>query len=96
LESVFDVPDSLGLDDNTLVEALDFPGGKYAVGGARILLRAAVAALLNASHPDVDYTLTASEVISDVNAALATLDRDTMIDLGGELDFDNNLGCPLN
>ncbi len=84
------------LADDTLMEALNYPGGKGLEGGARILLRAAVAALLNASSPDVDYPLTAGEVIADVNAALASSDRETMLTLAESLDSDNNLGCPLD
>lgn len=41
-------------------------------------------------------TRTTAEVIADVNAALASGDRSTMLDLAGELDADNNFGCPLN
>jgi hypothetical protein len=94
LESVFDVPNSLGLDNNTLLQALSFQGGTNTVGAARILLRAAVAALLNAAHPDVDYPRTVAEVIADVNAALASGNRATMLTLATALDTDNNLGCP--
>ncbi len=80
----------------SLIGALDFGGGNGAEGGARILLRAAVAALLNAAHPDVVYPTSAADVISMVNAALASGDRDTMLALATSLDNDNNLGCPLN
>jgi hypothetical protein len=96
LESVFDVPDGLGYDNTTLLEALNFGGGSGVAGGARILLRSAVAALLNSSSPDVDYTMTTGEVIAAVNAALASGSRATMLTLAAELDTDNNLGCPLN
>jgi hypothetical protein len=96
LESVFDVPDSLGLDSTTLLQALNFGGGPGVQGGAEILLRAGVAALLNAASPDVDYPLTTAEVITAVNAALASGDRDTMLDLAAELDANNNLACPLD
>src|SRR5688572_20899778 len=58
LEDIFNVPDALGLDDVTLLAALDGTGGPGVVGGAKILLRAAVAAMLNAAHPNVDYPLT--------------------------------------
>jgi hypothetical protein len=93
---VFDVPDGLGYDNTTLLEALNFGGGSGVAGGARILLRSAVAALLNSSSPDVDYTMTTAEVIAAVNAALASGSRATMLTLAAELDTDNNLGCPLN
>jgi hypothetical protein len=96
LESVFDVPDSLGLDERTLLQALSFKGGSTIDGAAEILLRAAVAAVLNASHPDVNYEFTLAEVIADVNAALASGDRATILALASELDAANNAGCALS
>jgi hypothetical protein len=96
LESVFDIPDIYGLDNNTLLQALSFMGGNTEKGAAKILLRAGVAALLNAAHPDIDYPRTEAEVIADVNAALASGDRATMLALAAELDLDNNAGCPIN
>ncbi len=95
LESVFDVPDSLGLDNFTLLQALDFGGGSGAVGGARTLLREAVAALLN-SASGFGYPLTTADVITRTNGALASLNRSTMLTLASELGADNSLGCPLN
>jgi hypothetical protein len=80
---------------STLLQALNFGGGSGVAGGQQILLRAAVAALLNAASPDVDYTMTTAEVIAAVNAALASGSRATMLTLAAELDADNNLGCPL-
>ena len=79
----------------TLLQALSFPGGPGARGGAQILLRAAVAALLNAASPVVEYPLSQSDVISQVNTALATGNRETMLLLASQLDGLNNLGCPL-
>ena len=96
LESVFDVPDGLGYDNVTLHQALSFSGGSGVSGASRILLRAAVASLLNSAHPDVDFTMSTSDVIAAVNAALANNDRATILDLASSLDTDNNLGCPLN
>jgi hypothetical protein len=102
LSQVFAVPGSLnGLGATTLLAALDLPGGSGVAGGARNLLRAATAALLNAAHPGVDYELTAAEVISQVNAALtkgASSDaqwRNRMLALAATLDELNNAGCPL-
>jgi hypothetical protein len=83
------------LGDATLLAALAFGGGPGNQGAAEILLRAAVAALLNASHPDVSYPRTAASVLSDVNLALL-LSRDPMLVLAAALDADNNRGCPLN
>jgi hypothetical protein len=66
------------------------------LGGAKILLRAAVAALLNAGHSGVDYPRTTAEILADVNAALSSGNRNTMLALATALDDDNNLGCPLH
>jgi hypothetical protein len=98
LESVFDVPDSLGYDNVTLLAALSFDGGSGVSGGARILLRAAVASLLNSASPGVDFSQTTQQVIDATNAALASGSRATMIGLAGTLDDANNGmdGCPLN
>lgn len=78
----------------TLHQALSFPGGTGLDGGQRILLRAAVAALLNAAHSDVDYPLTAAQVISQTSTALGGT-RNAMLALATTLDGHNNAGCPL-
>lgn len=96
VEDVFDVPDAYGLDDDTLLDALWYGGGPGEVGAAQILLRAAVASLLNAGHPDIDFPQTETEIIAAVNAALNSGDRGAMIDLAGALDDSNNLGCPID
>lgn len=64
---------------------------------ARILIRAAVAALLNSAHPEVDFPPTTSEVINEVNTALASHNRDTILALAAELEFLNEelFRCPL-
>lgn len=94
LEEVFDVPDGFGLDSDSLLAALGYPGGPGLGGAAQNLLRAAVAAVLNSAHADVDYPLTTAEVISQVNVALAGT-RPAMLTLAATLDANNNLGCPL-
>jgi len=81
--------------DTTLLEALSFDGGNGLNGAKRVLLRAAVAALLNSASPDVDYVMSTAEVIDAVNAALASNSRSTMLALARELDEANNAGCPL-
>jgi hypothetical protein len=80
----------------SLLQSLQGGGGPGTLGGAKILLRAAVAALLNAGHSGVDYPRTTAEILADVNAALTSNNRNTMLALAAELDSDNNLGCPLN
>jgi hypothetical protein len=94
--SVFSGASAYGLGSQTLLQSLDGAGGPGTTGAARILLRAGTAALLNASHDGVDYTRSGADVIADVNAALASGDRATILTLASELDADNNLGCPLN
>ena len=84
------------LASQTLLQSLQGGGGSGTIGGARILLRAAVASLLNAAHDGVDYPRTTAEILADVNAALTSNNRNTMLALASELDSDNNLGCPLN
>jgi hypothetical protein len=89
-----------GLGGDSLMEALNYEGGKGLPGAARILLRAAVAAVLNAAHPDIDYPqpgngLAWEEIVADVCAAVA-IDRDAMLDLADDLDDWNNYGCPID
>lgn len=83
------------LAQSTLLQALSFAGGSGNEGAAEILLRAAVAALLNASHPDVAYPRMPASVLADVNLALVG-SRDQMLSLAAGLDADNNRGCPLH
>jgi hypothetical protein len=84
----------------TFQEALSFKGGSGVEGATRILMRAAVAAYLNAAHEGVGYPYRRYNdpfnIQAQVNAALASLDRDTMLSLASTLDAANNLGCPLN
>ena len=92
LESVFDVPDHLGLDNKTLLEALNFGGGGGVQGAAQNLFRHAVAAILNAAHPLVEYAMTSSSIISGVNSALASNNPTTINSLKDQLDAFNNAG----
>ncbi|HEX2187979.1 MAG TPA: hypothetical protein VHG51_03725 [Longimicrobiaceae bacterium] len=84
------------LGDDSFLEALNYKGGSGELAAARLLLKQAVAALLNAASPDVDYALTTAQVVAQVDAALDTRDRGTMLALAGQLDANNNAGCPLN
>ncbi len=69
-DDVFGVTNSLG-GDLTLLEALETGGG-----GEVAMMRHAVAALLNAANPDVDYAFTEMEIISMVQAAYVSGDFD--------------------
>jgi hypothetical protein len=96
LSSVWPQTNTYNLGDKSLLNGLNFGGGGGNRGAAKILLRAAVAGLLNASHPDVDYAgLSESALIDAVGAALASQDRATMLDLADRIDQDNNAGCPI-
>lgn len=97
------VPDTrlqnyFGLDapDTTFLAALSFQGGPGVDGAERILLKQAVASLLNATSGGVDFPLTAVQVTDQVRFALGTGDREVMISLASTLDAYNNQGCPLN
>jgi hypothetical protein len=95
VSGVFGKSAAFRVGDMTLLQVLRGGGGSGAEGAARTLGRAAVAALLNASHPDVAYPWTPAEVVEAVNAAFETGARDTMLKLADDLDADNNLGCPI-
>jgi hypothetical protein len=84
------------LGNSTLVQALAFQGGSDLTGVAGNLLRAATASLLNSAHNGVDFPWFTSQVIQEVNSALSSKNRDTILALASALDKDNNLGCPLN
>ena len=74
--------------DWTLAEAAAAKGG-----GEKALARHATAALLNSANPDVDYEYSTAEVIALVQDAYATGDFEGAKDA---LEFQNELGCPLN
>lgn len=96
LSTVFTVPADLKIGttwigDYTLYQALGFKGGPDLSGKAQILLRQAVAALLNESRFGASFgDFTLAELIASVNAALASTDGSDMTDLAGQLDYWNN------
>jgi len=92
LESVFNVPDSLGMDNVTLMQALNFGGGIGVSGAAQNLFRHAVAAILNAAHVNVDYALTTTQIVTQVNTALASNNASIIDTLKTTLDKYNNAG----
>jgi hypothetical protein len=79
-----------------VLAALDGAGGPDLNGATEILLRAAVASILNASDPNVQFGPPPKLLMKHVNAALATDDRDTILALATNLDKRNNLPCPLS
>jgi hypothetical protein len=80
----------------TLLGSLSFQGGSDVTGAASNLLKQATGSLLNSAHPGIDFPRQTAQLISDVNAALASLNSNTLLSLAAALDHDNNLPCPLN
>lgn len=97
-----DAPASVA--DLTLEEALRAKGGSGADGASAILVRAAVAAWLNAASEELGYPWRRMSgglegrpaLVPTVNDAFASGDRATMLELARRLDADNNLGCDLS
>lgn len=100
--SVFD--NAAPFADRTLVQGLSLKGGPGVDGAKQILLRAAVAAVLNAAHETLEYPYRRNDpgfngepaIIPTVNSLLASGDRQAMLKFAADLDKANNLGCPLN
>ncbi|MCP4363518.1 MAG: DNRLRE domain-containing protein, partial [Chloroflexi bacterium] len=76
--------------DETMLDALQLKGG-----GLKALGRHTTAALLNATSPDVDYDLTAAEVIQMFNDVYPGSKSDYNA-LKNQFETFNELGCPLN
>ena len=77
---------------DTLKDALSYKGGSDIQGGAQILLRAAVAALLNEAYYGENYPGASSvdDLITQVRNALITINRGTYLALATTLDMWNN------
>lgn len=85
-----------GAFNDTLLTALKYKRGPHVNGGKRILLKQAVASLLNSASGGVAFPLTTTQVVQQVKFALNTHDRDVMLALASTLKAYNNQGCPLN
>jgi hypothetical protein len=97
--SVFTVPADLSsFSSETLHDALQGGGGKGVTGATTILLRAAVASLLNANDANVLFHSPSTAIVNHVNTALASEKRGKILRLATRLDGFNNGtdGCPLN
>lgn len=102
IQDIFQVPtslksaDVLNLDRNpakdTLMAGLSYQGGSTLRGGAQILFRAAIAALLNEAYYGADFPAAASpaELITMVNTTLASESRAQYVTLASLLDYWNN------
>ncbi len=76
-----------------MIEALSLSSGPSVCDAEGKLYRSAVAALLNACS--VPYPVSTPQIIAEVNAALASCDRATILAEADRLDVFNNLDCPL-
>ena len=80
----------------SLLQALGLNGGNSLDGARQILLRAAVAAYLNACYSATlpgtigDYPLTTTQIVTQTVAALNSTTRGTIISLASTLDLYNN------
>ncbi len=83
-------------DAMTLYDGLAGGGGPGVEGAQTILIRAAIASLLNAQHENVPFEYAPDTVIDMVNEALETGDRGQILELAEYLDKLNNRGCTLN
>lgn len=93
-EAGFVVPDAVGDGNQTLLEALQGKGGPGVTGAGEILLRAAVASLLNGTLPGgLGYW---DDTRYSTNSALATGNRASMLSLAANFDYYNNLYCPYS
>ena len=92
-ENVSEYPELL---DDTLLKALNYGGGPGDLGMAKLLLRHAVAAVLNARHPNINYPILESTIIEEVNRALSTHDKTKMEFLKDILESANELEADLS
>ena len=102
MQDVFTIPvgllSGLNLDldktpgKDTLLNGLAYQGGSTLKGGAQILLRAAIAALLNEAYygPDFPVANSTGELITMVNGVLGTNNRTEYVMMASYLDFWNN------
>jgi hypothetical protein len=84
------------LGNTTLHGSLSFNGGSDVTAAAANMLKQATGSLLNSAHAGVDFPWTTAQLISDVDAALASKNSSVLLSLASQLDQANNLGCPLN
>jgi hypothetical protein len=88
-------PESDYYDATSLLTALSFPGGAGVEGAERLLLKQAVASLLNEAEygPAFGPYASVAALKTAVNAALASGNRTTMLALASTLDHWNNGVC---
>ncbi len=98
LRDVFVTVPAEYVPDDTFLEALNYGGGPGVEGATGILLRAAVAALLNAQALGLAFEDSPTEVIDSTVGRLQSQWRPTILTRATYFDSINNGpdGCPLN
>jgi hypothetical protein len=86
--SVFSAPPEIA--SLTLLQGLELGGG-----GVNALTRHAIAAVLNAAHPDVGSPLTVEEIVAAVNAAFGGTEAEIEA-TKNMLEGLNEAGCPIS
>lgn len=86
------------LENDTLLDALKYKGGKDMLGAVRIFLRHAVAALLNIAHYDVSYYYPHDQdyFLWWANKYLEEDDREAILTKAGRYALWNEANCPLD
>lgn len=84
-----------GVGTTSMFDALSFKGGPTVQDAKNLLLKQAVAALLNAATSGMNYPLTTAQIVSEVNTALASGDRNTILTEASRLEGFNSLEGPL-
>jgi hypothetical protein len=103
LNQVFDftgTPSQIAaLGNDTLLTALSYGGGTTKKQKLQILMRHAVAAILNACSGDVEYPDDVAGIVAAVNGILANWNETTgkeILSLKGQFADWNELGCPIS
>lgn len=81
---------------SSLQTALRFRREGGLLGAAKAVVRAGIAAFLNAGHPRIEYPLTRTQVLTKVDTALRSRDPETMFAAAREIGQDNGAECPLD
>jgi hypothetical protein len=92
--SIFPLAGNTALGHATLFQLLTFTGDPQINGQS--VTSIIIAALLNASHPGVNYPVDLSTLINGINAALAAGSLDAFLEQAAFLQKKNDLGCPLD
>jgi len=90
------ISDKSNFSTDTLMDTLNYRGGRGLEGAARNLLRHATAALLNTCDTNVDYPVWETLIIDLTNAVLTTEDTDFIQELHSVLAEFNEYGCPID